>query len=515
LIEKEQLDRLDQLLHSSPHIGCVYPKMNDHLIGILCTAAATDIAADRTRKRRTSCPITMSRPAHPFPPPPNAPFLWARPVCDCHYYYQYYLCGCPDRYVATAGGRLKHIPSRQGCAFWYKPFIERLVQHNAGFRHNPNPPTRPDPSVLPFPCYRHLMESRIFLSPDELRAWRRRLSDPRWNPVSAARLNHNMSQLQKFQKESRLSQKQRGARKRARAGEEDDRLILPLPRKRKVLPPKSKESRALLMLSRALITQHRELDLYKLPPGDMRAYACQQRAHKGDRKSPRDPEPSVQGIIRDTNLQAAELYRRYFNTFHGATHEELSDAWRKLHNLQRILSCDPHSSLPLSPVTLAQELETREAGQAKEAETEAHSPTTRGCSPMQALRLLPQLDPEPEPGRRIPHDHFNSLTWLLEEHSVDLWRQDGCYSRCPRPLPPDVRYDGPTHTGYFAGAYRTDPEVLHQARVASWGREFGELGVWWARRVKELWAEFVEGSSHDAGGGGVGAGFWMGGKLNM
>ncbi|KAL2172282.1 hypothetical protein VTG60DRAFT_6660 [Thermothelomyces hinnuleus] len=230
----------------------------------------------------------MSRSAHPFPPPPNAPFLWDRPVCDCHYYYQYYLCGCPDRYVATAGGRLKHIPSRQGCAIWYKPFIERLVHHNAGFRHNPNLPTRPDPSVLPFPCYRHLMESRIFLSPDEL-----------------------------------------------------------------------------------------------------------------------------------------------------------------------------------------------------------------------------------QPGRRTPHDHFSSLTWLLEEHSVDLWRQDGYYSRCPPPLPHDVRYDGPTHTGYFAGAYRTDPEVLHQARVASWGREFDELGVWWARRVKELWAEFVEGSGLGAGGGGIGAGFWMGGKLNM
>ncbi|KAL2163748.1 hypothetical protein VTH06DRAFT_5807 [Thermothelomyces fergusii] len=57
----------------------------------------------------------MNGSSAPAPRSPTAPFLWTRPVCDCdcHYYYYYYyqyqdyLCGCPDRTVATTaeGGR--------------------------------------------------------------------------------------------------------------------------------------------------------------------------------------------------------------------------------------------------------------------------------------------------------------------------------------------------------------------------------------------------------------------------
>ncbi|KAG7284196.1 hypothetical protein NEMBOFW57_010559 [Staphylotrichum longicolle] len=138
-----------------------------------------------------------------MPPFPlhNAPFIWQRPVCGCHFYYQYYLCGCPDQ-TASDG---THTPSFRPCELRLAPQWQQDMHARYGWEHKANPPTSTEPSVLPFPCYRHLMESRVFLPPEKLREMRTRLMDPKWNPLSAARLNNNTHSLQRFQ-EDHMSQ---------------------------------------------------------------------------------------------------------------------------------------------------------------------------------------------------------------------------------------------------------------------------------------------------------------------
>lgn len=83
---------------------------------------------------------------------------------------------------------------------YYKPAWEVLQHYHHGeFRHNPNPPVSNVFRVLPFPCYRHLMEARIFLPSKAFRNTRQRLMDPRWNPLVAARINTKRHQLRRFQ----------------------------------------------------------------------------------------------------------------------------------------------------------------------------------------------------------------------------------------------------------------------------------------------------------------------------
>ncbi|KAK4033292.1 hypothetical protein C8A01DRAFT_19748 [Parachaetomium inaequale] len=304
-----------------------------------------------------------------FRAPEGKPLLWKRPVCDCHWFYQFYLCGCPDQTTPGEGGRTEHQLSYAGCPIWHMPKVEQAVQLRNGFRHNPNPPVRLEPSILPFPCYRHLMESRAFLSPAELHAARKRLMDPRWNPAGAARVNGNIRKLQLFQQEGRTWE----AKKRVRE-EEDDGLPPPPPRRRRMQP------------QRPILNP-----------------------------------PSTQPPVRSRN-------------------------------------------------------------------------------------------------------HYTTLTWLLDEQSTDLWHLDGYRSHLP-PLKDrqtkeeaektkkkrekdrlvlDASYDGPTHTGYFGGAYKIDAEVLHQARIANWHPPGGQSGLDLARAVGDLWAGWV-----------ARGGWWLGGRLTM
>ncbi|KAK4150990.1 hypothetical protein C8A00DRAFT_17549 [Chaetomidium leptoderma] len=167
----------------------------------------------------------------PFPSPTTAPFLWHRPVCDCHFYYQYYLCGCPDRTAPMDAGHSCHVPCFQGCPMRYKPLWEQEMHHGYGFQHNPNPPTSSDPSVLPFPCYRHAVESCILLPPSALRNTRNRLMDPQWNPFSIQRKNRNMHMLQRFKDQGRSWE----GKKRVREEEGDESSRRP-PRKRRSKP---------------------------------------------------------------------------------------------------------------------------------------------------------------------------------------------------------------------------------------------------------------------------------------
>ncbi|KAH6844821.1 hypothetical protein B0I37DRAFT_406456 [Chaetomium sp. MPI-CAGE-AT-0009] len=448
----------------------------------------------------------MNIRTEPFRRPGKAPLLWNRTVCDCHWYYQFYLCGCPDRVTPIGNGRTRHEPCYQGCEVWYKPKWEQVINLTTGFRHNPNPPLRPEPSVLPFPCHRHLMESRIFLLPEELHTMRNRLMDPVWNPVRAARLNKNHKMLRRFQEQGSSWEDKKRMRE-----EEDDRLLPPPPLRRRILRPEAEEVIQLQPRLRDLVLELRRTPddhHYIDPPAPNAALTSpppyswqnQQDSHQRSR-SP--PPPYI----------APPAYTR----------------------------SPPRRPLALTP--------PRES-------PPPYADVTAAAPPAASARKTS--------GRRRSRSHFSSLTWLLEEQAIDLWRQDGYrWHSAPvkreattttttttrkqqknnnkknkkqgasttnpsspplskaepepepeeqaSPLVRDPVYDGPTHTGYFAGAYRTDPEVLHQARAVSWQRAGGAAGLAWARRVGEAWAASLlpgqQGQGQGLGGG-------QGGEVN-
>ncbi|KAK4146654.1 uncharacterized protein C8A04DRAFT_25574 [Dichotomopilus funicola] len=154
---------------------------------------------------------TFNPPPNPWPKPPLQPLpFWQRAVCDCHYFYQFFLCGCPDHPfdpTTTTGTNPNntnphlpstHTPNFRPCAIAQAPKIDQLRHLLTGFRHNRTPPIRREPSILPFPCFRHLQEARQYLPPAALRGARKRLLDPKWNPVGVRRLNENYRGMVRF-----------------------------------------------------------------------------------------------------------------------------------------------------------------------------------------------------------------------------------------------------------------------------------------------------------------------------
>ncbi|AEO67679.1 uncharacterized protein THITE_2129533 [Thermothielavioides terrestris NRRL 8126] len=141
---------------------------------------------------------------HPFPVWPGVPFLWEQYRCDCYKYFQFYLCGCPDLTIAKSGRPPEHQPSIRRCAMWYKPEWEQRQAASYRFEHKPDwdLPFK-EPQVLPFPCYHHWNQSRIFLDPSALGDLGRRLDNPATNPPRAARWNRNIRALQHFQEQGR------------------------------------------------------------------------------------------------------------------------------------------------------------------------------------------------------------------------------------------------------------------------------------------------------------------------
>ncbi|SPQ25807.1 c5953738-8698-4f21-96ad-6387f3b1f31c [Thermothielavioides terrestris] len=141
---------------------------------------------------------------HPFPVWPGVPFLWEQYKCDCYKYFQFYLCGCPDLTIAKSGRPPEHQPSIRRCAMWYKPEWEQRQAASYRFEHKPDwdLPFK-QPQVLPFPCYDHWIQSRIFLDPSALGDLGRRLDNPATNPPRAARWNRNIRALQHFQEQGR------------------------------------------------------------------------------------------------------------------------------------------------------------------------------------------------------------------------------------------------------------------------------------------------------------------------
>ena len=524
----------------------------------------------------------MNIRTEPFRRPGKAPLLWNRTVCDCHWYYQFYLCGCPDRATPIGNGRTRHEPCYQGCEVWYKPLWEQVIKLSSGFRHNPNPPLRPEPSVLPFPCYRHLMESRIFLSAEELHTMRNRLMDPEWNPVRAARLNKNHKMLRRFQEQSSSWEDKKRVRE-----EEDDGLPPPPPLRRRVLQPETEEVIQLQpMLGDLMVGLRRAPDdhHYIDPPAPNAALV-----------SPPYSWQIPSGQVAFPTLDGP----RIFLLPDGSDQDE---NWSQDSRSQNSLGRSP------PPPYVGPPAYTRSPPRPPPPTLPQGSPppyreTPYAASTQQTARDTSGLSPA------APHrsrGHFSSLTWLLEEQSIDLWRQDGYHwhsaplkredaittskqqrdkkkkqgttiptSTLPplptRTLPPlptstlpplptnltpttarktnpnavapepplvlDPAYDGPTHTGYFGGAYRTDSEVLHWARAVSWQRLAGADGLAWARRVGEAWA--AGGGLAQQGGevlgqdllgqqrgqqqgqqqgqllGGGGGGWWLGGRFHM
>ncbi|EAQ92137.1 hypothetical protein CHGG_00372 [Chaetomium globosum CBS 148.51] len=445
----------------------------------------------------------------PFRRPGKAPLLWNRTVCDCHWYYQFYLCGCPDRATPIGNGRTRHEPCYQGCEVWYKPKWEQIIKLSSGFRHNPNPPLRPEPSVLPFPCHRHLMESRVFLSAEELHTMRNRLMDPMWNPVRSSTWED---------------------KKRVRE-EEDDGLPPPPPLRRRILQPEAEEIIQLqpmiggLMLAlRQTPNDHHYID----PPTSSTAF----------------PSP-LSYPWHFPSGQSAFLDPDGPRTFAvpDESDEESTQSRRSLARSPPPPYVGPPAYTRNPPRPAPPPAPPRES-----PPPYIETPSSSSASPQRSTQDA--SEPRQNHPPRRSRNHFSSLTWLLEEQAIDLWRQDGYHwhsapvkreratpttttTKTPQtnnhnphpnlsataPLIRDVTYDGPTHTGYFHGAYRTDPAMLHQARAVSWQRAAGEEGLAWARRVGEACAEggVVLGGGNGSGGGNGGNGGWwlLGARFHM
>ncbi|KAL2115108.1 hypothetical protein VTJ04DRAFT_10771 [Mycothermus thermophilus] len=496
------------------------------------------------------------------------PFAWEMPTCTCHYYYQYYLCGCPDQTRPSNNSNNNnqpgvHIPSLKRCDLYHQPFVVRLKYFLQGFRHNPNPPLRYEPSVLPFPCFKHTMDARVYLPPEALALERQRLLDPIANPVSAKRHNENTRKMKRFldngrtweylkrkrdafEAEAKKQQHQQQEQEEALQAEwyDDDENLELLRRKRRAIevelpsfiPPNIPE---------VIVTSPTPLSpfddkIFNFPPPTTSTSSSSSPTDSLTSSPPVSPPPERQVLKFPSN-------------------------WTTIAEPSYSPSHSPPSSPPNSP------LQSRRRIIAVPVST----PTSRGTSPASSRwtsvlsssrgasststppssRRPPSsfTSPNPNPPHNSinppatpPPTHFCDLAWLLEEQSQDLWRQESYQPRpstTARPLPPTddpykllrhifdlypaedphhphhpfplctitsaatsssgstpagemmaagavkhpPAYDlGPYHTGYHAGAYKLDSDVLHRARLAAWER-YGDAGRAVAEEVRRRW----------------------------
>ncbi|KAK4161650.1 hypothetical protein QBC43DRAFT_323360 [Cladorrhinum sp. PSN259] len=128
------------------------------------------------------------------------------PICNCHYFFQYHSCGCPDN--ITKGSQSpryqKHIPSLRKCAVHFFPLHRQIDLTCRGFRHVPPGPNLPfdnTPRILPFPCYKHQEECRITLSQSQMETRLKRMNDPLQNPRLRQNANKKLLEQQALRRE--------------------------------------------------------------------------------------------------------------------------------------------------------------------------------------------------------------------------------------------------------------------------------------------------------------------------
>lgn len=144
---------------------------------------------------------------HPPPPPLRAPVipppfplnfpLPPLPVCNCHTYYQFYSCGCPDQGYDSYGNP---VPSTYLCHHYFAPLPEQIWDRGVGFQHrNPNALPHSDvPRVLPFACFQHNNLAREVVRPEEVKARRAKFLEGRMNdPEAVAEVNNRIWKVSK------------------------------------------------------------------------------------------------------------------------------------------------------------------------------------------------------------------------------------------------------------------------------------------------------------------------------
>ncbi|KAL2024735.1 hypothetical protein VTK56DRAFT_5556 [Thermocarpiscus australiensis] len=444
----------------------------------------------------------------PFPTPANAPFIWQRPVCNCYYFYQFYLCGCPDRTVSRGSERSRHIPSFQGCDLYYKPKWEVDMQERYGFRHNANPAIINEIRILPFACYHHLIESRVYLPVAALQKTRRPLNDPKWNPVSAARANKNRHVIQRLREEGCCWE----SRKRWR---EEDQADYPQRRRKRRCVVESDELAELRRKLEALLAEAGGSTPFgsgaesPLSSSGAASPLSSSSASSGP-PSPPSSASSPASISPPTSVSSPAQTSSRLNTLFPESHfpspsdspgavdsaYEESDGSHAAGANVHPRSFRPRSTSSLSPfsASLPSASPPTSASKApqpsswpgtasKNIQTNPLSATTASSFPPSShpSSIPPSpprhhststsyfFTPDSSPTKTTTTNHFSSLTWLLEEQEVDLSTLDGFTvnnNSCDTPYPP--RYDTYTNTEYHCGAYKIDPEVLNQARTANW-----------------------------------------------
>ncbi|KAK4113102.1 hypothetical protein N656DRAFT_828806 [Canariomyces notabilis] len=383
-------------------------------------------------------------------------YIWDLPQCKCSYFYQYYLCGCPDRTISKGRGHSIHVPSFKGCPMYYMPLKQKLEYHKYGFRHNLNPPLDNEPRVLPFPCYRHMMEARIYIPAEAIKKAQQELTDPKLNAYSATWRNRKTHALLEQLKEWRDEELRKRAREenkiiRRRWQSEIRKKLGPLDEHRELEP----------------LAKKRKADECNDPVQDPEPL---RKSPKTDPEKPPSPPPSPEPNSPpkpppnqatpqpEPQKDADDPPNQGFPTL-----AEFA-TW--------LLGFNPYPSPPPSP--------PQPANPNPEPNDTPLSP------PLNALS-------------HKPPSHYASLDWLLEEQQVDLTRQDGRSAAAPylygsRPLssePEDSggggyypRYEAAANTGYDGGAYKLDAEALNQARTANWWRR--DPSGWLARSVGGL-----------------------------
>ncbi|KAL1838182.1 hypothetical protein VTJ49DRAFT_2963 [Mycothermus thermophilus] len=381
------------------------------------------------------------------------PFAWELPTCNCHYYYQYYVCGCPDQ---TRPNTDVHIPSFKRCDLSYQPFLVRLKYWIQGFQHNPNPPLRNEVSVLPFPCFKHMMEARVFLSPEALALERQRLLDPRANPVSAARHNANTVKMRQFQDECRtweFLKRKRDALEKEEEDEkrtkDDDETSQPPPRKRRVLPDTAVKASTKKPVTRQLQATT-FADLVELVEPSSRKRQAINTPPPILKSSTQPQRPSPRKTVRFSDPHTSSSSSSSSSSTTTTTHKP-----NHYSTLTWLLEEPP---FPPSPSL-------------SHLSSYHHHPPTNPLEHLQQI-LTRYTPPDPNQNQHTTSPPDISTT-ILPTHGP---------AAVPR-----VVYDGHTHRGYHGGAYKLDGEALHRARVLAWGRKGGERGVEAAEVVRRRW----------------------------
>jgi hypothetical protein len=411
----------------------------------------------------------------------------------------------------------------------YEPPWKQRMREKDGFQHNPNPPIWDDPSVLPFPCYRHLMEARVLLPPDTLRERRKRLMDPKWNPRSAARLNRNRRMMQQFMDEGSTWE----VMKRIR--EEEDEASRPPPKVRRTRPETddvAESRRRLKELELEAERRDRERRGIPHPLGNFARRLEKVTTGLSLRSPPAHPSPPASPSSSDSSSPPRSP------TFSAATSPPTSPSSlgssspppsptaktlfpprskaRPIETHPLTLICLSTLSLKgrLCPPPPAPSPPTNLSTDPPTAKFNPEPTTTNSNSTLNpdSLQVTPlrRNESKTTPSTR---DNYTSLTWLLEEQDIDLYALDGYQSHCPPPplernrkdgIARYPQFDGYTHHWYHNGAYKLDEQVLFQARVANWrALGGGEEKVWEvARRVGEWFAR-------EGGNGWVGRGLSM------